>query len=84
MRLCSDWVAQAWSRGYLSGVLIGSEMSALSPQDTVVTLIGEAALVSLYERALAAMGRAVQRVDAEAAVIAGLELARGAKRKDKP
>ena len=73
-----DGRSQAWSRGYLSGVLIGSEMSALSPQDTAVTLIGEAALVSLYERALAAMGRAVQHVDAEAAVIAGLELARRA------
>ena len=73
-----DGRSQAWSRGYLSGVLIGSEMSVLSPQDMAVTLIGEAALVSLYERALGSMGRAVQCVDAEAAVIAGLELARRA------
>lgn len=79
-----DGKSREWSRGLLSGLLIAAELAALSDAESDVALIGEPELVALYERALAQSGRTARRIDAEAAVIAGLELARGAERKDKP
>ena len=79
-----DGRSQDWSRGLLSGLLIAAELAALSDAESDVALIGEPELVALYERALAQSGLTARRIDAEAAVIAGLELARGAERKDKP
>lgn len=70
-RRCRDW-----SRGYLSGLLIGSEVAARAQVDTPVVLIGDPALAALYERTLTQVGCASARIDGDAAVIAGLKLAR--------
>lgn len=69
--------AKDWSRGYLSGLLIGHEVAVRAGPETAITLIGDPALARLYERALAARGCTLNLVDGDAAVIAGLKLARG-------
>ena len=66
-----------WSRGYLSGLLIGHEVAVRADPDTAITLIGDPALASLYEKALAARHCTLNLVDGDAAAIAGLKLARG-------
>lgn len=72
-----DRRSEAWSRGYLSGLLIGSETVCEASAGMSVTLIGDPALSALYERALAALGCNVHRLDGDDAAIAGLNLARG-------
>ncbi|MCJ2187189.1 2-dehydro-3-deoxygalactonokinase [Novosphingobium beihaiensis] len=76
-----DGRSKDWSRGYLSGLLIGSETASQAACDTVggtqVTLIGDPALSALYGRALSAQGCNVSLLDGDTAVVAGLNLARG-------
>jgi len=67
-----------WCAGYLSGLLIGSEIGANRAWigDTEVPLIGSAALCALYGQALARIGVRSRLVDATQAVLAGLKAAR--------
>lgn len=78
-----DGKSREWSRGLLSGLLIGAELASLAAQDREIVLIGDASLAALYERALSRSGRTVRRVDAEGAVIAGLQLAHDAASQEK-
>jgi 2-dehydro-3-deoxygalactonokinase len=65
------------SAGFLSGLLIGSDVAS-SPRllglsdDEPITLIGDPALCAAYGQALAARGRSHQTIDGEAAALAGL------------
>jgi 2-dehydro-3-deoxygalactonokinase len=72
-----DGRSRDWAKGFLSGLLIGSEIHALAPAGEQVIVIGDPALWDLYRRALSASGVAQQFIDGEAAVLAGLERARG-------
>ncbi|MCH4562372.1 2-dehydro-3-deoxygalactonokinase [Halomonas sp. EGI 63088] len=65
----------------LSGLVIGLELSEVCrelPRDSVVTLIGAESLCARYALALDALEMASQRLDAGAAVLAGLGLAHAA------
>ncbi len=64
-----------WSRGLLSGLLIGAELACLAAGDEEIVLIGQDSLAGLYERALSRSGHTTRMLDAEDAVIAGLQLA---------
>ncbi len=70
-------LAEGQSAGFLSGLLIGSDVAS-SPRllgvsdDEPVTLIGDPALCAAYGQALAARGRSYQTIDGEAAALAGL------------
>ncbi|PMR79883.1 2-dehydro-3-deoxygalactonokinase [Halomonas urumqiensis] len=82
-RLPSGDARRALLAARLSGLAIGLELAGLVgvPGEGLaagesVTLIGNAALCSRYALALDALGHPAQRVDAEAAVLAGLGLAR--------
>jgi len=70
-----DGRGRDWSRGYLSGLLIGGEVAAQATGGVV--LIGDPALCGLYARALDAFGHPHRRIDGDAASLAGLTLARG-------
>ena len=63
----------AWARGYVSGLLIGSEVAA-TIGDGPVLVIGTPELAELYGDALAGFGVDVHRRDDEACAIAGLRL----------
>lgn len=67
-----------WCAGYLSGLLIGSEIGANREWigTAEVPLIGSAALCALYGQALARIGVRSRLVDATEAVLAGLKAAR--------
>lgn len=67
-----------WCAGYLSGLLIGSEVGANRGWigDAEVPLIGSATLCALYAEALARIGVRSRLVDATQAVLAGLTAAR--------
>jgi 2-dehydro-3-deoxygalactonokinase len=71
-----DQKAPAALAHYMSGILIGSEVSAEMRNhrmDSRVVVIGSVELASLYQIALAACGlRDIRRVDAEGAVAQGL------------
>ncbi|CAN5248420.1 2-dehydro-3-deoxygalactonokinase [soil metagenome] len=67
----------AWARGYLSGLLIGAEVAAQVQAGADVLLIGDPALCARYAQALAAQDCSAKILDGDAAVLAGLELARG-------
>ncbi len=66
-----------WCAGYLSGLLIGSEIAArrhwLGP---VVPIIGPAGLQSLYARALERLGIGAELIDAGRATLNGLRTIR--------
>lgn len=70
----------AWCAGFLSGLLIGAEIGGqrdwLGAGQAEVPLIGSAPLCALYARGLARLGVKAQIVDATAATLAGLKLAR--------
>lgn len=74
-----DGRSKDWARGYLSGLLIGAEVNTGLAGDATgdLVLIGDPALCALYEMAFAAVGALVRRVDGDAAVLAGLALAKG-------
>jgi 2-dehydro-3-deoxygalactonokinase len=61
----------AWARGFVSGLLIGSEIAEAAP-DGAVLVIGAAELAGRYGEALAGLGVDVHRMDDEACAIAGL------------
>jgi 2-dehydro-3-deoxygalactonokinase len=63
----------AWARGYVSGLLIGSEVAAAIGDDPVL-VIGTPELAELYGDALAGFGVDAHRMDGEACAIAGLRL----------
>jgi 2-dehydro-3-deoxygalactonokinase len=67
-----------WCAGYLSGLLIGSEIGANRQWigTAEVPLIGSAALCALYGQALTRIGVRSRLVDATEAVLAGLKAAR--------
>ncbi|MET3897130.1 2-dehydro-3-deoxygalactonokinase [Devosia sp. UYZn731] len=67
-----------WCAGYLSGLLIGSEIGANREWigNAEVPLIGSAALCALYSQALTRIGVRSRLVDATEAVLAGLKAAR--------
>lgn len=72
-----DGRSKDWSRGYLSGLLIGGEISAAATAATPVIIIGDPELAAFYEKALAVAQCATRRLDGDATVIAGLKLASG-------
>lgn len=74
-----DGRSKDWSRGYISGLLIGGEVAAQVPNGISVVLIGDPALCGLYDRALAVRGCTSRKIDGDAAVLAGLALAKGQK-----
>ena len=64
-----------WALGYLSGLVIGGEVAEM--RDTLgsaegVTIIGDPRLAERYVQAFARRGVAVQRLDGDACVLAGL------------
>jgi 2-dehydro-3-deoxygalactonokinase len=64
-----------WALGYLSGLVIGgeiAEMRATLANASNVTIIGDPRLADLYTQAFARNGIAVQRLDGDACVLAGL------------
>jgi 2-dehydro-3-deoxygalactonokinase len=69
-----------WCAGYLSGLLIGTEIAANRNQIGAdpMPLIGSGALCALYEQVLAMAGARGQTVDATEVVLAGLKAARDA------
>ncbi|KKB78059.1 hypothetical protein VW35_13200 [Devosia soli] len=70
----------AWCFGYLSGLLIGTEIAANRDQigGAPVPLIGSPALCDLYAQVLQMAGATGQPVDATEVVLAGLKAARNA------
>ncbi|WP_226633988.1 2-dehydro-3-deoxygalactonokinase [Novosphingobium profundi] len=74
-----DGRSKAWSHGYLSALLIGGEVVAEANAGASVVLIGDGKIVDLYEKALPLSAAVAQRIDGEAAVLAGLALATGVK-----
>ncbi len=67
-----------WCAGYLSGLLIGTEIGANRDQigNDPVPLIGSAPLCALYEQVLAMAGAKGKAVDSTEVVLAGLRTAR--------
>jgi len=67
-----------WCAGYLSGLLIGTEIAAQSKEigGEPVPLIGSTVLCNLYAQVLAMAGKSGRPVDATAVVLAGLSAAR--------
>lgn len=64
-----------WALGYLSGLVIGgeiAEMRATLADASGVTIIGDPRLADLYTQAFAQHDIAVQRLDGDACVLAGL------------
>ena len=68
---------EAEVRSYLSGLLIGDELAAAVPEQSIqVHLIGAAPLAGLYEAALAALGHSVVALEADAVALGLFDLAR--------
>ena len=68
----------AWCAGYLSGLLIGTEIGGHRDWigDAEIPLIGGTALCGLYARGLALVGARSRVIDATEATLAGLKAAR--------
>lgn len=66
-------LSDGWARGFVSGMLIGAEVSEMAPRGPVV-VIGAPDLAARYGEALARRGEQVRRMDSEACAIAGLKL----------
>lgn len=68
-----------WCAGYLSGLLIGTEIAAHRAEIGAepVPLIGSTALCGLYAQVLSMAGKSGRPVDATEVVLAGLKAARG-------
>lgn len=68
--------AASWAAGYLSGLIIGSEVTEMARDGGTrpITLIGGGALVARYAAALDALGLASQALDGDLCVLAGLEM----------
>lgn len=67
-----------WCAGYLSGLLIGTEIGGLRSwiTENEIPLIGGAGLCGLYAKGFAAMGARTRIVEATDATLAGLKAAR--------
>ncbi len=68
----------AWCAGYLSGLLVGSEVAGHQSwiPDKPVPLVGSARLSRIYARAFDMMGASTETIDATTATLAGLAAAR--------
>ena len=67
-----------WSAGFLSGLLIGGEIAAMTRSFACATaplVIGSADLVALYRAAFARFGVDCRAADGEICVLAGMEMA---------
>jgi 2-dehydro-3-deoxygalactonokinase len=64
--------SREWSKGYLSGVLIGAEVARFACGLDRLTIIGAPTLAALYRRALDAMPMEICAVDGDEAALAGL------------
>ena len=62
-----------WARGFVSGMLIGAEVSDMAPRGPVL-VIGASDLAARYDEAFARRGAQARRMDGEACAIAGLRL----------
>jgi 2-dehydro-3-deoxygalactonokinase len=72
-----DGRSPEWAEGFISGLVIGSEVSEMlrtNPPPGAVTIIGDPQLAARYEAALDACGRTSQCGDGDACVLAGLRL----------
>jgi 2-dehydro-3-deoxygalactonokinase len=67
-----------WCAGFLSGLLIGSEIGALREWigETEIAIVGDAALAELYARGFTIVGGQARIVDGVEATLAGLKAAR--------
>jgi len=67
-----------WCAGFLSGLLIGSEIGALREWigETEMAIVGDAALAELYARGFTIVGGHARIVDGVEATLAGLKTAR--------
>jgi 2-dehydro-3-deoxygalactonokinase len=67
-----------WCAGFLSGILIGSEIGALREWigETEIAIVGDAALAELYARGFTIVGGQARIVDGVEATLAGLKAAR--------
>ncbi len=66
-------LSDGWGRGFVSGMLIGAEVSEMAPGGQVVA-IGAPDLAARYGEALARRGEQVRHMDGDACAIAGLRL----------
>lgn len=68
----------AWSRGFLSGLLIASEfreaLALLDRKPERIVIIGEPDLIALYGKAAQEIGIESHELDGDASVLAGLQL----------
>lgn len=67
-----------WSRGFLSGLLIGCEIAAMAPapaREAAPLLVGTTDLVRLYRAAFATFGLDCPAADGESCALTGLEIA---------
>jgi 2-dehydro-3-deoxygalactonokinase len=67
----------SWALGFLSGLVIGSEIADLRDTDglpNAVILIGTRTLTARYKQALSHFGVASRQMDGDACVLRGLEL----------
>jgi len=69
----TDSRSASWARGFVSGLLIGTEVAEMAPQG-VIPVIGEPDLAALYAEALAQAGAEARQLDGEDCAIAGLRL----------
>ena len=65
-----------WATGYLSGLLIGSEVAAQASVTGEVIVVGAPALCGLYAQALQAASMTSRLMAGEATALAGLNIAR--------
>jgi 2-dehydro-3-deoxygalactonokinase len=67
-----------WCAGFLSGLLIGSEIGAQRDWigQTEIAIIGDAGLADLYARGFSTVGAQARIVDGVEATLAGLKAAR--------
>lgn len=77
--LLSEWPPE-WSLGYLSGLLIGSEIGARRSdlEGSEVLLVGSRTLCARYARLITQAGIASRLIPSDTAVLAGLRAARTA------
>lgn len=67
-----DGFSQDWAKGYLSGLLISSEVAQFSERAGPVTIVGAPALAALYRKAIEAAGLVARIIDGDEAVLSGL------------
>jgi 2-dehydro-3-deoxygalactonokinase len=75
-----------WCAGFLSGLLIGSEIAAQRDWigETEIAIVGDAGLADLYARGFSTVGAQSRIVDGVEATLAGLKAARLSQQPDTP